>query len=472
MTQKFPLQVVVTGQDAGATAMLRRVGRTAREQMRTFRASSTSAGDGMRALGGGVASLARTGLVALGGGLVAAGAGALHAAHSFVEVGSELDDFRQKTGLTVEQIQEWRYATGLAGVSTESFNKGLLTFTRGLGAARSGTGKLASGLKKVSPELLDQLKKTTDVEEALRIYLAAMEQLEDPTRRLALGTLAFGGAAADMTLAASAGSEELRRLRDEKRRDGVMSTEQAGKAADLGDKVDRLKSKWEGFKLTIGSVTADALYPHLEALAEWASQNEDVIAQNIAGAVDALGDAFGSIDWALIGDGIRTVFDVLKGVKEVALDVAEAIRLIPTDVNDMPWTEPDSWPMQAIQWLDEVTPGPSIAPRNAGPTLDEQLVRWLVASGTLTPQQGQQAARNFVGFGLTNLGEKGPGGILGESAVKQRAIQAPALPERLAGALTIKVEAAPGTTATVTKDTTAPSVKVQETGKRSVGGRL
>ena len=480
MAEKFPLQVEISGRDNGATAVLRRVVRTAREQLRAVRANSTSAsaaiGGITRGLGSALGTAARYGAGALAAGVAAAGAAGVSAAKNFVEVGSELDDMRQKTGVGVEQLQAWRYAMQLSGVSAETFNSGLQTFNKGLGQAKLGTGKLAAGLKKVSPELLKQLQATDGTEEALRLYLAAMEQLPDASRRAALGAIAFGGAGSDMAMAAGVGAEELARLRAEKLRDGVMSTEQAGKAAQLGDKLDVLKSKYEGVKTTIGGTVATALEPHIEALADWADKNKEIIGQKVADGVTTLGDALRSIDWEMVGDGIRVVFDGLRGMKEVALDVAEAIRLFPTEVNDMPWA--DSLAQSDAFIRDGSVMSMVYAqPQSGRGDFMEQVIRAQVASGVMTQQQAQVAARDWFGYGLANLGG-GPGGVLGEGAVKQRAVGDGGLAERIVasaakapkGEVTVKLEAAPGTTATVTKDT-SQGVKVQATGRRSVGAR-
>lgn len=473
MAQKFPLEVVVSGSDKGATATLRRIGRTARQQMRDIRASSTSASDAMRGLGRGALSVARVGLVGIAAGAAVAG----KAMHDFVQTGSELDDFSKKTGLSVEGIQQWRYALEQSGVPVDSFNAGINTFSKGLGQARLGTGKLAAGLKKMSPELLAQLKKTTDLDEALRLYVAAMEQVPDPSRRAALAAAAFGGAGEDMALAAEAGSEELQKLREQKRKDGLMSAEAAARAAELGDKTDRLSGQWEQLKLQIGDATVTALQPHIEALAEWAVANKDVIAENVSGAVIALRDAFASIDWDTIGRGLSFVMDMLRGVAEVARDAAEAIRLIPTEVNEMPWASSGA---DVIASAAEYVPFTPDMPTQ-GPGFNEQLIRYAVKSGQISEAQGQAVAQQKLGFGLANITGQGPGGMFGAGAVKERSLGGPGFVQSIAagaaakapaGEITIKVQSAPGTTAEVVKDTTPTTVKVEGTGKRSVGGKL
>lgn len=475
MSQKFPLEVVVSGNDAGATATLRRIGRTARQQMRDINKGATSAGDAMRGLSRGAMSVARVGLAGIAVGAAVAG----KAMYDFVQTGSELSDFSKKTGLGVEAIQQWRYALEQSGVPVESFNQGINTFSKGLGQAKLGTGKLAAGLKKMSPELLKQLKQTTDVDEALRLYVAAMEQVKDPSQRAALAAAAFGGAGEDMALAAEAGSVELQKLRAEKTKDGLMSAEAAARADELGDKTDRLSSQWENLKMQVGDATVTALQPHIEAMAEWAMANKDVIAENVSGAVVALRDAFASIDWDAIGAGLSFVMDMLRGVAEVAKDAAEAVRLFPTEVNDMPWATSGAEVIADVAEYVPFTPDAPKAAGAAGASFNEKLIRAAASGASVSEADAQAWAKNSLGFGLSNITGKGPGGVFGPSAAKERQIGGPGFTATMAagakppsGKLVIEVKSAPGTTAEVVKDTTPPAVKVEGTGRRSVGGRL
>ncbi len=431
--------------------------------------------------------------IAATAGVAAAGAAAIATAKGFADTAGELDDFSRKVGLSVEDIQTWRYAMKLSGVDTETFNGGLVSFNRLMGQARTGTGKLATGLKKAGEGgLLKALQATKNNDEALRLYLAAMEQVPDTGRRAALGTLGFAGAGSEMALAAAAGADEIARLRAEKVRDGVISTEAAAKGAELGDQLDRLDSKYQALKGTIGGVLGSALEPHIIALADWAGANKEIIGQNVAGAVDTVAGALRSIDWDAIGSGIRTVSDLFGGLAEVARDAAEAVRLIPREVNNMPWAESGADAIAAVAGDNQ--------PGGERGNFVEQLIRNMAETGQISEAQAQQAARGMLGFGLTNVvapgaspdfvraaraagtwqPNRGEGGILGAGAVKERPVGASALGQQLGalaakgGTVEVKITTDPGTKAEVVKDTTPKSaapVKV-ETGRRSVGGRL
>jgi hypothetical protein len=233
-------------------------------------------------------------------------------AQEFIEVGDELATFSAKTGLAVESIQAWRYAAEQADVPTATFNSGIQAFSKSLGLARAGTGKLVSGLKKTSPELLKQLTAAKSTEDAFALYVSAMESIEDPAKRAALASFAFAGAGNEMALMAATGSKRLAELRHEKIADGVLSAEQAEEAGKLDEQMNRLNSKWSTFKLRVGSAIATALGPLLTRLGDWYTANKDIINQKVDAAVKLIGDAIARIDWQAVAAGIKSTFEDIK----------------------------------------------------------------------------------------------------------------------------------------------------------------
>ena len=218
-------------------------------------------------------------LALIGGGLaVTAGAALSKLAFDFVEAGDELGTFAAKTGLTVEAIQELRSAAERTDVDVGVFNSGIESFTKNIGMAKAGTGKLTAFLKKVSPELLKQVKGAQGTGEAFEIMVQALHQIEDPAKRAALATAAFGGAGKEFVLFAEGGVEALRKLGAEKRKDGVLSTEEARRAGEVDDAMKRLNSRMTSLKLTIGAALLPVLEKIIPKFSEWLSNSRVRIA--------------------------------------------------------------------------------------------------------------------------------------------------------------------------------------------------
>jgi len=256
-------------------------------------------------------------------------AGAVSSAGDFIQgladTGDELGAFADKTGLSVEAIQAWRYAAEQSDVETEMFNASIERFAVGLAAAKAGTGPLAAGLKKLSPALLEQLKKTNDTEEALGLYVAAMEELPDASNRAMVAGLAFGKGNKDMALLAVQGSEALKKLREQKLKDGVVSTEQAKKAGEVDGQLKRLKSQYDGLKSTIGGALLPILSPLLEKLSKWIEANRELISQKMGAVFEAIAQAIESVDWVAVGDGIAAIWGGVKKLWEYAGKAVDAV---------------------------------------------------------------------------------------------------------------------------------------------------
>ena len=313
MAQAFPVSVVVSAQD-NATAVIKRVASGIGSAMGRITKSIRGAIGGigkslLTGIGQGIGQGITTAISsAISGSLIAA----KEWAQEFIEVGDELATFSAKTGLAVESIQAWRYAAEQADVPTATFNSGIQAFSKSLGLARAGTGKLVSGLKKTSPELLKQLKAAESTEAAFALYVSAMESIEDPAKRAALASFAFAGAGNEMALMAATGSKRLAELRQEKIADGVLSAEQAEQAGKLDEQMNRLNSKWSTFKLRVGSAIATALGPLLTRLGDWYTANKNIINQKVEAAVKLIGDAIARIDWQAVAAGIKSTFDDIK----------------------------------------------------------------------------------------------------------------------------------------------------------------
>ncbi len=510
MATTYPVAVHVKAKDSASEV----IGRTARQIGRSLsgiRGQATSASSALSSVGAsireGTGRALLYGVGAIGAGMVGAGIAAKNWADGALEMSGELVDFRSKTGFAIEALQEWRYAANQSGVETSTFNAAIMNLSKQLGPLRNGTGKLAKYTKgTLNPALLAQVKATTSTEEALGLYIAALEEIEDPSKRAAAAQAIFGRAGKDMTALAAAGAVELKRLREEKRHDGVQSTETAEKNEALGDQVARLKGRYETFTTTIGSHFLAALEPHMAGLGQWFDRNQDVIGQNVAGGVEWLADAFSRIDWDAIASGARTVKDVFDGLYGVVSDVKEAIDLLP-QFGEHIGTKAADWADERAFRNEQARLGrmiPDAQEKATEAAARAEALAALEPLGFASPQQRWGAYAYSLGeqqkldalleenranesryrgqrSGMYNLPVQGAG-FFGRSmealnAPRTAAERLNALPYGLgqvhsAGPpappqeVVIRVESEPGTTATVVKQPKSSNVRV---GKRNVG---
>jgi hypothetical protein len=268
------------------------------------RASSALAGATLSATGALARYGAAAGVVAVGGLIKAMNASAASAA--------VIDDLSKRAGIGAETFQELAYAAELSGASAGAFEKALGKFTLTMAGVRSGTGALTKSLEKNAPAFLAQLKSTTSQTEALELMLAALGELDDPTERVKLATLAFGKAGAELSTIALDGADGLKAMRQEAHTLGkVMTQEGIDKAAAYDDSVMKLKLTLAGVVQTIGGRLLPVMAEGATRIGEFISQNGELISQNVGRFFSTVSDIMGRIPWADIIAGARQVIDAV-----------------------------------------------------------------------------------------------------------------------------------------------------------------
>lgn len=114
------------------------------------------------------------------------------AAHRAFDDVAELADTAERLGLSVEKLQEYRYAAVQAGEAQGTMDEALFHFTEQLGQAQSGTGRFLITLKDYNISLKDGAGNNRNAETVLRSYLDAIKNASTQQERLALATKAFG----------------------------------------------------------------------------------------------------------------------------------------------------------------------------------------------------------------------------------------------------------------------------------------
>lgn len=268
------------------------------------RASSALAGATLSATG----ALARYGAAA---GL-AAGAGILKAVDANARAAASMVETAAKAGISIKAYQELQHAAEMSGAAQGDFDKALGKFTLTMAGVHAGTGALTGALKKNAPAFLAQLKSTTSQTEALELMLSALGELEDPTERAKLATLAFGKSGAALSLIMQDGAEGLADARQEAHKLGkVLSEDGAAKAAEYDDAMTRLKAVFAGVVQTIGGRLLPALTSAASRVGEFIAENGDLIAQNVGAFFSTVSDVMGRIPWADIIAGARQVIDAV-----------------------------------------------------------------------------------------------------------------------------------------------------------------
>lgn len=311
MSKKFSIAVVLNGVDKASAVVVGAIRRI------------DKAASGVQKIGKAAGSVLSTiGKVGAVAGVAGAAVGKL--VLDYADRASELHDLAAQLGLSVETLQELRYAATIAGTGVESLDAGMVVFSKNVGLARGGTGKLNALLSKFAPTVLEQVKAAKDNGEALDIMFRAMAAVEDPAKRAAIATAAFGGAGGDMTRMVADGTAALAKLRAEARETGLITQADADAADEFGDNVDRLKKSVMGVVNAIGARLLPILEPLILRARNWVVANRDLIATRVTAFIEKIGDGLKKVGAWFEAHGEN----LWAGMSRGADLVLEAVRLI------------------------------------------------------------------------------------------------------------------------------------------------
>jgi hypothetical protein len=251
---------------------------------RAFSALSKEAGFGK--LGAGFGRVGRE--IAKIGAIGAGAAGGLFVA--LERTAAPLDKLAKLTSriqFPVEEFQEWRAVAGLAGTSSDEFDKSLEGLSKRVGELKAGTGSLSTLLAKVDPGLAKRISGAKDTQEAFGLVLGAIRELPDASKQAALANAAFGRSGAKLINLAKQSSEAIAAQR-ESVRDGVVSAEAIKNAEQFDDSVGLLK----GSLGALWSEIAGKLFPIVTKISDsirvWVGENRELIVTNVS---EFIGDA-------------------------------------------------------------------------------------------------------------------------------------------------------------------------------------
>lgn len=217
-------------------------------------------------------------------GLVGIAGAATALFYSVTKLAGGMDELAKTTralDFDIEKFQEFRFAAEQSGVAGDKFNKSVTKFSKTVGELKGGYGSMFTALKKTNPQLLRQLKNTTNTSDAFELYLKSIRETPGAMKKAALATAAFGRDGVAMVNLANNSAEELENLRAQMRQNGVVTAEQAAKAEAFNDSMNRLKLTAKGLAVDALSPLMPLLERGADSLRAWIIENRGLIKQKI-----------------------------------------------------------------------------------------------------------------------------------------------------------------------------------------------
>lgn len=178
----------------------------------------------------------------------------------------ELNTLAKQTGLTVEEIQKFKYASDLIDVELEDMTGSLRKMTRNM---ISTSSEVKEAWETLGVSTVDANGKSRDAVEVFYDVLEALSKVRNETERDQLAMLIFGKSANDLAGIVDDGGDALRQLGNEAERLGlIMSQDAVDGANEFNDAIDSMKAKVTASLGKAFSENAEELAPAMESLAE------------------------------------------------------------------------------------------------------------------------------------------------------------------------------------------------------------
>jgi uncharacterized lipoprotein YmbA len=153
-----------------------------------------------------------------------------------VELGGQLKDLTQQTGLSGQTLSGLKSTLEENGTSLDAFAKGIFTLQKNLGGIKNESDPAAQAVKALGLNL-DELRKA-DTETFLTLVTDALGKIDNPINRAALGAQLLGKNFRELGPAINEMAGHLAELRK-----GGLSDDDINRLDEFGDSITRLNNK-------------------------------------------------------------------------------------------------------------------------------------------------------------------------------------------------------------------------------------
>ena len=233
----------------------------------------------------GVASKVKGGMAAIGKGAAMAGqaiigvfkmaakaatalaVAAIAAATAFATFGDKIGKTAIRTGLSVEALQELKFAAEQSGTNLDSLSQALFRVRRRIGNAVTGTGPAVRALNELGLSA-EELSKQ-DPSDQFKTLVGALSGVENEARKNQLAFELFGDNFRDIQPLIDQGAEGIGKLQDEFKELGVtLGADQIKDAEKLTDAWNKFKTGMMGIVRLVGAELAPTFTRVFESMTE------------------------------------------------------------------------------------------------------------------------------------------------------------------------------------------------------------
>lgn len=253
--------------------------------------------------------------------------------YNTMQTADELDTLSAKTGVSVEELQKWDYASELVDVD-------MSTITSSLTKMKKSMDGNSGAFEELGVSVTDADGNFRSVTEVFYDTVAALSNIDNETERDIKAMEIFGKGADDLAGIIDDGGAALKQYGQEAENMGlILSGDTIDKLNEANDTVDRLKGTFKGSFAQAGATLVETFAPALEKVAEFLSTLAEKIASltpeqaemivKILGIVAVIGPLVMIIGKIITGVGaLMTILPLLAGPFGIVLAVIAALVAI------------------------------------------------------------------------------------------------------------------------------------------------
>lgn len=267
------------------------------QTMRSLPKGLLSAAAGLGAAGGVIGGL-------IAGGITTAFSAVSDFASNLGEVGGRLVDMSDRTGISVEALAELDHAAQMSGTSLEAVEGGLTKMGVKLVDAAGGSKTAVAAFDAIGVSVSELQSLSPDQQFA--VIAEELSKIEDPGARAAATMDIFGKSGADLIPLMKDGAKGIQSFREEAKKLGRVSGEDARALDDLGDTFGTVQAAMSNAANTTAAAFAPALTDLAQAIipvASWFGETARAVAPVVTGFGRAVSEVY----------NLSTAMDLLNG---------------------------------------------------------------------------------------------------------------------------------------------------------------
>lgn len=180
---------------------------------------------------------------------------------SQIDAGSAVNDMAERLGVGTDELQQFQFAAGLAGVDAERAGTSLQFLNKNIGEALSGNAEAAKSFKELGVEIKDKSGTVRELGDVIPEVADAFSKMGSDQERTVVAMKLFGKSGAALIPLLKGGAEGLAEMNKEfVELGGGLSKDFVAAADKTGDELDKLKFGIKGVKASI----ALALLPYVQ----------------------------------------------------------------------------------------------------------------------------------------------------------------------------------------------------------------